>query len=243
MALAARPAGARIVPLGDRALIIEVGDRIAPDVNRRARAIAEALLAAPPSGVTDVVPAFATVGVHFLPEAVEGESTGELPLDRLMRVLQPYLARADDVVEDVPRTVELPICYGGEYGPDLAEVATACGVSEGDVAALHAASSHFVYMLGFAPGHPYIGGLDKRLTMPRRTTPRVRLPRGTVAIALEMTAIYPLDSPGGWNAIGRTPLPLFVLEKDPPCLLQPGDRVRFVPITPAEYRAIEESGG
>lgn len=243
MAQAARPAGARIVPLGDRALIIEVGERIAPDINRRARAIADALLADPPAGVTDVVPAFATVGVHFLPEAVADEGTGELPLDRLARVLQPYLARADDAVEDVSRTVELPICYGGEYGPDLAEVAAACGVSEGEVAAMHAASDHFVYMLGFAPGHPYIGGLDKRLAMPRRTTPRVRLPRGTVAIALEMTAIYPLDSPGGWNAIGRTPLPLFLPEKDPPCLLQPGDRVRFVPITADEYRTIEESGG
>jgi len=242
MAQSAKAAPARIVPLGDRALIIEVGDRVSPEVNARARAVAAAILARLPAGVSDVVPAFATVGVHFRPEEVAGDPAEGPPLARLARQLEPCLERADAAAAAPQRTVELPICYGGEFGPDLAEVAAACGLSEAEVAALHAGSDHFVYMLGFAPGHPYIGGLDKRLAMPRRATPRVRLPRGTVAIALEMTAIYPLDSPGGWNAIGRTPRRLFLPESDPPTLLLPGDRVRFVPIDPAQYRALEESG-
>ena len=134
----------------------------------------------------------------------------------------------------------MPVCYGGEFGPDLAEVAAACGLAPEAVTELHRASPHVVYMLGFAPGFPYIGGLDQRLAMPRRSTPRERVPAGTVAIARDQTAIYSLETPGGWNMIGRTPLKLFNPLADPPCLLQAGDELRFVPISPQQYQTIQE---
>jgi KipI family sensor histidine kinase inhibitor len=139
-----------------------------------------------------------------------------------------------------PRVVEVPVCYGGEFGPDLEEVAATCGLAVAEAIALHGASPHVVYMLGFAPGFPYIGGLDPRLAVPRRATPRAKVPAGSVAIARDQTSIYPNESPGGWNLIGRTPVALFDMNADPPCLLQPGDRVRFVAVSARQYDAIAQ---
>jgi inhibitor of KinA len=210
----------RIVPLGDRALIVELGQRVDPAISARARAVAEHLLRARLPGVTDVVPAFTTVGIHYRPEAI------------LARGIAPQGAAA--------RVVEVPVCYGGEFGPDLAEVAAACKLTPDEVIALHAASPHVVHMLGFAPGFPYMGGLDARLGVPRRATPRTAVPAGSVAIARDQSAIYPLEAPGGWNLIGRTPLRLFRPAADPPCLLQPGDEVRFMAIAPERFRSLQE---
>ena len=139
------------------------------------------------------------------------------------------------------RVVEVPVCYGGDFGPDLAEVAVACDLTPDDVIARHAPSPHVVHMLGFAPGFPYMGGLDARLTVPRRATPRTAVPAGSVAIARDQSAIYPFEAPGGWNLIGRTPLRLFRPTTQPPCLLEPGDEVRFVPISSVQYHRLKET--
>lgn len=227
----------QIAPLGDRALVIEFGQRVDRDINARARAVAQQLLRTPLPGVTDVVPAFTTVALHYRPEAFAG---GEAPYRQLCRHVEAILARGIALERTTMRVVEVPVCYGGEFGADLGEVATLCKLAPDEVIALHAASPHVVYMLGFAPGFPYLGGLDPRLGVPRRATPRTAVPLGSVAIARDQSVIYSLETPGGWNLIGRTPLRLFRPEREPPCLLQPGDEVRFVPIPPERYRALEE---
>jgi inhibitor of KinA len=223
--------------MGDRCLVVEFGDRVDPDINSAARAFAQRLLTQPIAGVTDVVPAFTSVAVHYRPEALPGP-VERAPYRRLQQTLESLLANSRRSDAGEQRLIEIPVCYGGELGPDLATIATTCNMSEQQVIDLHSAGSHLVYMLGFAPGSPYIGGLDPRLALPRRSTPRTKVPAGTVAIAREQSAIYSIDMPGGWNLLGRTPLKLFSLHADPPCLLRPGDRVRFVPISLASYDAL-----
>lgn len=226
----------RIEPLGDRGLIVRFGEHVDAQISERARAVARQLLAAPIDGVSDVVPAFTTLALHYRPEAL-----GDAPYERLRGEVETILQRGIATGQTAARVVEIPVCYGGEFGPDLAEVAAACGLGIDDVIARHAASPHVVHMLGFAPGFPYMGGLDARLTVPRRATPRTAVPAGSVAIARDQSAIYPLEAPGGWNLIGRTPLRLFDPKAEPPCLLQPGDQVRFVPIPPEQFGVGGES--
>ncbi len=215
-----------IAPVGDRSLIVEFGQAVEPVVNATVRSFARELLDEPIAGIVDVVPAFTTVAVHYRPEFF---AEGASPYDVLRRRLDALLARGIRHHDEDARTVEIPVCYGGEFGPDLQEVAAACGLQTEEVIARHVASQHLVYMLGFAPGFPYIGGLDPSLAVPRRSTPRTRIPAGSVAIARDQTSIYSLETPGGWSVIGRTPLKLFDAVAESPCLLRPGDRIRFVP--------------
>jgi inhibitor of KinA len=161
-----------------------------------------------------------------------------LPYQAICRSIESILGRGIGRERAKTRVVDVPVCYGGAFGEDLPAVAAACELTPEQVIDLHVASRHVVYMLGFAPGFPYIGGLDPRLAVPRRATPRTRIPAGTVAIARDQTAIYSLETPGGWNMIGRTPLKLFDPAADPPCLLRAGDEVRFVPLSEEQYRAI-----
>ena len=225
----------RMAPLGDRAMIIEFGQHVDADTNARVLAVAQAILRALLPGVTDVVPAYATLGLHYRPEALDGPS----PYESLRRRVEVLLAQEIESSKTAARLVEIPVHYGGEWGPDLEVVAQACKLTPDEVIARHAAPIHRVCMLGFAPGFPYLAGLDPRLAVPRRATPRTAVPAGSVAIARDQSAIYPLDIPGGWNLIGRTPVRLFDPTAQPPCLLAPGDEVRFVPISAAEYRALE----
>ncbi len=218
----------RIDPVGDRCLIVEFGRVVAPAINETVRDFARQLLDEPIAGVVDVVPAFTTVAIHYRPEFF---AEGGSPYDVLSRQLDALLVRGIRRHGEDVRTVEIPVCYGGEFGPDLDEVAAACGLQPAQVIERHIASQHVVYMLGFAPGFPYIGGLDPSLAMPRRSTPRTRIPAGSVAIASDQTSIYSLETPGGWNVIGRTPLKLFDAGSKAPCLLRAGDRIRFVPVS------------
>lgn len=233
------PPAWRIVPLGDRCLIVEFEPRVAEEINRRARALAHRLLVQPPLGVVDVVPAFCTVAVYYRPERF---GPGAAPYQQLRLQVEAVLRAGLESAEAPAREVRVPVCYGGEYGPDLDEVAQACGMTPAEVVLAHAASDHVVFMLGFSPGFPYIGGLDPRLSVPRRPTPRTRIPAGTVAIARDQSAIYSFETPGGWNLIGRTPMRLFDPLADPPCRLQAGDRIRFVPILPEELASSAVSG-
>jgi inhibitor of KinA len=138
-----------------------------------------------------------------------------------------------------PRLVEIPVCYGGVYGPDLEAVARHTGLPPQELIRRHAAGSYRVYMLGFAPGFAYLGGMDEQLATPRKAEPRTAIPAGSVGIAGGQTGVYPLETPGGWQLIGRTPLPLFDAQRNPPSLLQMGNRVRFVPIDEATYLKLE----
>lgn len=217
--------GLRLEPLGDRALLAVLGDAIDPAVNDRVHALAAAIRAAGLPGIHDLVPAYATLAVHYDPEAWAGP--GGAPARTLARELLALQGRAAAGAGAGSRLVTIPVRYGGEWGPDLAEVAGHCGLSEAEVVRRHTAGEYRVFMLGFAPGFPYLGGLDPALATPRRPTPRTRIPAGSVGIAGAQTGIYPLETPGGWQIIGRTGLRLFDPALPEPCRLRPGDRLKF----------------
>jgi len=233
----------RIEPVSDRCLMVVFGQKVDPAINARVHALADHLIDQPVAGVIDVVPAFTTVAVHYRPEQIAGVGAASSPHDALERTIAAILARGVTATRTEARTVDIPVCYDEEFGPDLLEVAQACGLSREEVIRRHGTSDHVVYMLGFAPGFPYMGGLDASLAMPRRSTPRVKIPAGTVAIAREQSSVYTLETPGGWNLIGRTPLQLFRPRNDPPTLLRPGDHVRFVPISRERFDELDRQAG
>ncbi|WP_340110310.1 5-oxoprolinase subunit PxpB [Pikeienuella sp. HZG-20] len=220
----------RYLPSGDCALTVEFGDRVDRALSARAMALRRALERGAREGVIEgvieTVPTFRSLMVHYDPLIISGAR---------LRAEIEALEIDDSEDEAASRTVTLPVVYGGEHGPDLEDVAKAGGVTPAEAVKLHSEITHYVYMMGFAPGHPYLGDLPRELTLPRRETPRTRIPAGTVAIAVGQTVIYPFESPGGWSAIGRTPAVLFDIRTDPPSLLRAGDHVRFRPIEAKEY--------
>ena len=219
----------RIVPAGDAALIVEFDERIDPAINARAIALAEALQAAPLAGVRDVVPTYRSVAVFFDPLRTD--------YNALVERLGRDAARAGPDASSDREPIVIPVCYGGDLGPDLAAVAAFGGVSADDVIAIHAEATYRVFMLGFVPGFAYMGLVDLRIAAPRHTTPRLRVPLGSVGIAGVQTGIYPAETPGGWQLIGRTPLKPFDASRAEPFLMKAGDAVRFTPIDRAEYDA------
>jgi inhibitor of KinA len=230
------------MPAGDRALVVEFGRGVSAAVNARVRAAAEYLLARHIAGVTDVVPAYAALTLHFDPLAVATHYRSRDPMETMRETVARVLERAPAAPRHAAHTVEIPVCYGGELGPDLDEVAERAGMTPEDVIRLHSAPLYHVYMLGFMPGFAYLGGLDRRIATPRRETPRKRILAGSVGIGGEQTGVYPLESPGGWNIIGRTPLVLFRATRESPCTLEAGDRVRFVPVSVREFEHLRGQG-
>jgi KipI family sensor histidine kinase inhibitor len=223
-------------PLGDSAVVLTLGDIVDEAMAARVRALAAAISHHLPRGVLDVVPAFASVAVFYDPAL-----TGGFP--RLRAGLESMAARAElAVVSMEPRRIEIPVCYGGEYGPDLATAAAHAGLTADEAIALHAAGDYLVHAIGFVPGFPYLGGLARRLATPRRATPRRLVPAGAVGIGGEQTGVYPLATPGGWNLIGRTPARLFDPARAEPALLRAGDRVRFKPVPSGDFQSLDQDG-
>jgi KipI family sensor histidine kinase inhibitor len=224
----------RIVPAGDSAIVIELEARIDPAVNAQAILLAEAVHAAAIAGVRDVVPTYRSVTVFFDPLRTD------------FKRLVEWIEREADRLPDGPiaerPVISVPVCYQGELGPDLAAVAAFANMSEEDVIATHAGATYRVFMLGFMPGFAYMGTVDPRIAMPRRSTPRVRVPSGAVGIAGPQTGIYPVETPGGWQLIGRTALRPFDARRSAPFLFHPGDAVRFVPIDRDEFERHVERG-
>jgi KipI family sensor histidine kinase inhibitor len=219
----------RVMPLGDSAVMAELADSVDLDANAIAHHIAAEVRRRAPAWVSDVVPAIVTVTVHFnASTAREADERREQASRMLLAAVERSRHRGAAVAA---RSVEIPVCYEQPFALDLEEIAALTALDAAEVVRLHAAAAHRVLMIGFVPGHPYIGGLDERLAVPRRATPRARVERGSVAIANGQTSIYPFVTPGGWNVIGRTPLTLFDAARERPSLLEPGDAVRFVPIT------------
>jgi KipI family sensor histidine kinase inhibitor len=216
-----------IIPAGDAALVVEFEERIDAGVSARGAALAETVVAQRLAGVRDVVPTYRSVTVYFDPLQTDREK------------LTVTLRRLADAAEarELPHRppVSIPVCYGGDCGPDLAKVAAFAGLSEAGVIDIHAAATYRVLMLGFTPGFAYMGLVDPRIAAPRLETPRQRVPRGSVGIAKEQTGIYPSETPGGWQLIGRTPLRTFDLSRADPFLLHSGDEVQFVPIARKEF--------
>jgi KipI family sensor histidine kinase inhibitor len=223
----------RVRPAGDRALVVEYGATIDEQVNARVRGLAAMLNAAAPPGIIETVPTYRSLMVHYDPL--------QLAVSELERILRAADAGLAEVVVPERRTVEMPAVYGGEFGPDLADVAAHHGLSEDDVVAIHAATDYLIFMLGFMPGFPYLGGLSPRIATPRLSTPRTVVPAGSVGIAGQQTGIYPTDSPGGWRLIGRTPVRLFDAARTPPVLFEAGDYLRFIPVSARESAEIARS--
>ena len=229
---------ARIERLGDAALLLRFGETMDVQVNTRVHAWTAALGAQAPAWLVEITPAYASLALHVDTSRIGGADPlgiAEQWLARCLDELSPSAQRA------APRRVEIPVCYGGKHGPDLTELAAHAKLSTDAAIARHVGGEYTVAMLGFAPGFPYLLGLDPALTMPRRETPRTRVPTGSVGIGGAQTGIYPQAGPGGWRLIGRTPLRLFDLNRKPPSLLHAGDRVRFVAITSEALDAMDEA--
>ncbi|BBF91887.1 5-oxoprolinase subunit PxpB [Blastochloris tepida] len=219
----------RFLPSGDSALVVEFGDTIDAAVSARVTRLADRIAACAIPGVRELLPTFRSLMVLYDPLLT---SQAEL-----IAAIAPLAT--DSAAAAAPgRLWTIPVCYAPDLAPDLAAIAEATGLGPDEVVHRHAGTTYHVYMLGFLPGYPYLGDVDTALRLPRRTTPRTRLPAGSVGIAMAMTAIYPVESPGGWHLIGNTPVKLFDLAADPPALLAPGDRVRFRPIPQAEWQDI-----
>ncbi|ROR02998.1 5-oxoprolinase subunit PxpB [Desulfosoma caldarium] len=212
---------------GETALSVELGEGIDMDVNRRVHALHGALKRRPLAGILSMNPTYRSLFIHYDPALCSFE--------RLMLTVQELLEEGGDAGNDLASCVDIPVCYGGELGPDLPDVAAFHGLTEDEVVRRHTAATYHVYMIGFTPGFPYLGGLDGRIATPRKKTPRPKVPAGSVGIAEKQTGIYPIESPGGWQIIGRTPLKLFDVHRDPPFLVEAGMQVRFYAISREEY--------
>ena len=223
-----RPQAPRFLPAGDSAAVMELGTAIDPAINaavhRWTAAIERAREEGAADGVAEVVPAYASLTIHYDPRLTDFAALRSAVLS-----LAPNAGGEGGEDSQVGRLVELPTQYGGADGPDLPYVAQNAGMSEAEVVEIHSSADYLVYAMGFSPGFPYLGGLDPRLAAPRLPSPRTLIPAGSVGIAETQTGVYPVASPGGWRLIGRTRTPLFDPTANPPATIAPGDRVRFVP--------------
>lgn len=230
-----------ITPLGDHALSVTLADQIDAASSRRVQAAAAWLANPPLPGVAEIVPAATTVTLFYSPAALvaAGAPMANLADWLATQVRERLAALPEASTHSLPRLVEIPVCYGGEFGPDLEAVAMRVKLSAAEIIARHTSVEFFVLQLGFSPGFPYLHGLPVELSVPRRESPRKAVAPGSVGIANGQSCIYPLATPGGWQLIGRTPLRLFRPAEQPPVLLQPGDRVKFHAITPDEFKRRE----
>lgn len=215
---------------GVTSVAVVFGDDISEEINTKIRVFDKAVKNASIDGVRETVPTYCTLMIHYDPEIIRYSSLRE----KLLSLLDV----SGDAEKIENKVMEIPVLYGGEYGPDLGFVASNAHLTEDEVIKIHSEKEYLIYMLGFTPGFSYMGGMDDRIATPRLQTPRVLIPAGSVGIAGKQTGIYPIDSPGGWQLIGRTPVKLYDSQRETPILLDAGLRIRFVPINAEEYKRI-----
>lgn len=222
----------RILTAGDSSLLVEFGSEISPEINRKIAATVQLMREQHIEGIVDVIPTYCSLLVNYDLRVV-GYDEMKKHLEDLVRV---------DVKTGagVRTVVEIPVCYGGEYGPDLPGIAEHAGLSEEEVIRIHTSRDYLIYMLGFLPGFTYLGGLDERIHTPRLPNPRLSIPAGSVGIGGSQTGIYPLDSPGGWQLMGMTPVKTYDPERETPILVEAGQYIRFVEIDEERYLRIKE---
>lgn len=225
--------GAQFQAASDQSLLVYFSQRITLDANQRVRKLLHLLESKPIKGVRNLHPAYCSLLVKF--------DVLKLSHKGLEAILRRYLDRLEAVSLPEPRHLDIPVCYGGEFGPDLGDVATLHAMTPDQVIELHSSVTYVVYFLGFVPGYAYLGELPPALATPRLATPRHRVPPGSIAIGGNQTGVYPFATPGGWRLIGRTPVSMFRPDRDNMSLLSIGDRVRFVPISSAQFAASENA--
>ena len=234
------PSAVRLYPLGDAAIVLEFGTAIRPATHRAIADFGGRLARLSFVGLREYVPGFTTLTVYYDPW-LASENGRYTPYERVAAQLRELLAAAEATAAALEtEAVKIPVCYGGEFGPDLEFVAAHTDLSPAEVITQHTAPEYLVHMIGFAPGFPYLGGMDARLATPRRPQPRTLVPAGAVGIAGPQTGIYSLPTPGGWQLIGRTPLALFNPEWAAPSRLRAGQRLRFMAISEADFAEFQQ---
>ena len=217
---------------GDTGLIIEFGQGIDPDVNAKVRAMAGMVKTNTPRGVTEIIPTYRSLLLIYDPLIIRP--------GKLVSVIESIEKSLEKTDTEPCKVVEIPVCYGGEFGPDIENVKKSASLCKEDVIRLHSEPEYLIYMVGFTPGFPFLGGLNKKLFTPRLKTPRMTVPEGSVGIANNQTGMYPIASPGGWQIIGRTPLKLFAPQRKNPFLYKAGDKNKFIPISRKEYTRLKK---
>ena len=217
---------------GDSALTVEFGDEISPEINAKVRALTDLLQNNRIKGIIDCVPTYRSLLIIY--------DNAKIKSDKLIKKLKSLLENTTAVSDKSKNIFVIPVCYEDEFAPDMANVCKHTGLSAEEIIKLHSSKDYLIYMLGFLPGFPYLGGLDKRLHTPRLPSPRTAIPEGSVGIGGEQTGIYPVKSPGGWQLIGMTPIKTYDAEREKPILYSAGDMIRFKPISKAEFIKIKE---
>lgn len=223
----------RFLKAGDSSLIIELGNEISPIINYNLKKITDYLDTLKHPAIKDLLPTYRSIIVYYDPLLISFED--------LKNIIEKNCKVDNSSVESIKKyIVEIPVLYGGEYGPDIENIASHNNLTTEEVIKIHTSGEYLVYMLGFTPGFPYLGGMDKRIATPRLKTPRTKIPAGSVGIAGEQTGVYPIESPGGWQLLGRTPLNFFDANSEKPFLINAGEYIKFVSISEGEYHKIIE---
>lgn len=221
----------RILPAADCSVVVEFGNVISTEINTVISGFVKAMSERSIDGVIEVIPTFRSALVTYNPRHIS--------YNKLCNEINDRISNMDVSDNESRRTIEIPVCYGGEFGPDLSFVAAHSGMSEEEVVALHSSKSYLIYMLGFQPGFPYLGGLDPKLFTPRLSSPRSLIPAGSVGIGGEQTGLYPVASPAGWQIIGTTPVKAYNPHRTPAIPYEAGDHIKFIPISVEEFHEIE----
>lgn len=221
-----------ILTAGDSSILIEFGKEISPKVNARITAVVQLMKEQHIEGVVDVIPAFTSLLVNYDPRVSS--------YAKIRKRLEKLLTIEIEATASTSKIIEIPVCYGGEFGPDLEYIAEHAGLPAEEVIRIHSSRDYLIYMLGFLPGFSYLGGLDERIHTPRLANPRIKIRAGSVGIGGSQTGIYPLDSPGGWQLLGMTPVKTYDPDREIPILYDAGDYIRFVPVTEEEYLQIQK---
>ncbi len=223
----------KFLKAGDSSLVIELGNEISTEINYNLKKITEYLDSLNHKGIKDLLPTYRSIIVYYNPLIIT--------FDEIKSMVEKNIAISSEKGGKTKKEiVEIPVLYGGEHGPDIENIATHNNLTIEEVIDIHTSGEYLVYMLGFTPGFPYLGGMDKKIATPRLTTPRTKIPGGSVGIAGEQTGVYPIDSPGGWQLLGNSPLEFFNPVKEKPFLLKAGEYIKFVQISQEEYNEISK---